>query len=73
MPHDGEEVHAQLALRPFAVRDGMVYAYRNHTAKHQPDGDYAGGTDVMAVDATTGWRLWSVKTAQDDRTGVYRY
>ncbi|MFE0388412.1 PQQ-binding-like beta-propeller repeat protein [Streptomyces bungoensis] len=54
---------------PFAVRDGVVYAYRNHTAKHQPNGDYAGGTDVMAVGAATGRRLWSVKMPQDDRTG----
>ncbi|MEU1710864.1 PQQ-binding-like beta-propeller repeat protein [Streptomyces sp. NPDC005706] len=53
---------------PFAVRDGVVYAYRNHTAKHQPNGDYAGGTDVMAVDAATGRRLWSVEMPQDDRT-----
>lgn len=54
---------------PFAVRDGVVYAYRNHTAEHEPDGDYAGGTDVMAVDSATGRRLWSVKMPQDDRTG----
>ncbi|WP_333777162.1 outer membrane protein assembly factor BamB family protein [Streptomyces sp. IBSBF 3136] len=54
---------------PFAVRDGVVYAYRNHTAKHLPNGDYAGGTDVMAVNAATGKRLWSVEMPQDDRTG----
>ncbi|MGY4966725.1 outer membrane protein assembly factor BamB family protein [Streptomyces sp. 900105245] len=54
--------------RPFGVRDGVVYAYRNHTAKNLPDGDYAGGTDVMAVDAGTGKRLWTVEMPQDDRT-----
>ncbi|MFD9462716.1 PQQ-binding-like beta-propeller repeat protein [Streptomyces sp. NPDC060027] len=53
---------------PFAVRDGVVYAYRNHTAKNQPDGDYAGGTDLMAVDAGTGRVLWKVQMPQDDRT-----
>ncbi|KUL58461.1 PQQ-binding-like beta-propeller repeat protein [Streptomyces sp. NRRL S-1521] len=55
--------------RPFAVRDGVVYAYRNHTAKNQPDGDYMGGTDLMAVDADNGDVLWWVKMPQDDRTG----
>ncbi|WP_225827746.1 PQQ-binding-like beta-propeller repeat protein [Streptomyces naphthomycinicus] len=54
---------------PFAVRDGVVYAYRNHTAKHQPNGDYAGGTDLLAVDAATGERLWVAEMPQDDRTG----
>jgi len=54
---------------PFAVRDGVVYAYRNHTAKNQPNGDYAGGTDLMAVDAGTGKRLWTIEMPQDDRTG----
>jgi hypothetical protein len=53
---------------PFAVRDGMVYAYRNHTARNAPDGDYAGGTDLMAVDADTGDVLWKVEMPQDDRT-----
>lgn len=53
---------------PFAVRDGVVYAYRNHTAKNQPNGDYAGGTDLMAVDADTGGVRWSVRMPQDDRT-----
>ncbi|MFC9459888.1 PQQ-binding-like beta-propeller repeat protein [Streptomyces sp. NPDC056983] len=52
---------------PFAVRDGVVYAYRNHTAKKQPNGDYMGGTDLMAVDARTGERLWAVEMPQDDR------
>ncbi|TPQ21805.1 PQQ-binding-like beta-propeller repeat protein [Streptomyces sporangiiformans] len=52
----------------FAVRDGVVYAYRNHTAKNQPNGDYAGGTDLMAVDAGTGDVLWTVEMPQDDRT-----
>lgn len=54
---------------PFAVRDGVVYAYRNHTAKNQPNGDYAGGTDLMAVDADNGDVLWKVEMPQDDRTG----
>ncbi|MFE9997262.1 outer membrane protein assembly factor BamB family protein [Streptomyces avermitilis] len=54
--------------RPFAVRDGVVYAYRNHTAEKQPNGDYMGGTDLMAVDADTGDVLWAVKMPQDDRT-----
>lgn len=53
---------------PFAVRDGVVYAYRNHTAENQPNGDYAGGTDLMAVDADTGEVLWKVEMPQDDRT-----
>ncbi|GGV89508.1 outer membrane protein assembly factor BamB family protein [Streptomyces massasporeus] len=53
---------------PFAVRDGVVYAYRNHTAENAPDGDYAGGTDLMAVDADTGDVLWKVEMPQDDRT-----
>ncbi|MGW6026241.1 outer membrane protein assembly factor BamB family protein [Streptomyces sp. NPDC055099] len=53
---------------PFAVRDGVVYAYRNHTTKNEPSGDYAGGTDLMAVDADNGDVLWTVKMPQDDRT-----
>ncbi|WP_151483186.1 outer membrane protein assembly factor BamB family protein [Streptomyces albicerus] len=53
---------------PFAVRDGVVYAYRNHTAEKEPDGDYAGGTDLMAVNADTGKVLWTVEMPQDDRT-----
>ncbi|MCT2593143.1 PQQ-like beta-propeller repeat protein [Streptomyces sp. N2-109] len=53
---------------PFAVRDGVVYAYRNHTAEKQPNGDYAGGTDLMAVDADTGDVLWAVEMPQDDRS-----
>ncbi|MER5467844.1 PQQ-binding-like beta-propeller repeat protein [Streptomyces sp. NPDC002935] len=53
---------------PFAVRDGVVYAYRNHTAKNLPSGDYMGGTDLMAVDADTGKVLWKVQMPQDDRT-----
>ncbi|MER5379401.1 PQQ-binding-like beta-propeller repeat protein [Streptomyces sp. NPDC002688] len=54
--------------RPVAVRDGVLYGYRNHTARNQPDGDYAGGTDLMAVDADTGRVLWKVQMPQDDRT-----
>ncbi|WP_369244494.1 PQQ-binding-like beta-propeller repeat protein [Streptomyces sp. R41] len=54
---------------PFAVRDGVVYAYRNHTAEKLPNGDYAGGTDLMAVDADTGDVLWAIEMPQDDRTG----
>ncbi|MGW7071101.1 outer membrane protein assembly factor BamB family protein [Streptomyces sp. NPDC054855] len=53
---------------PFAVRDGVVYAYRNHTAQNEPNGDYAGGTDLMAVDADDGDVLWTVEMPQDDRT-----
>ena len=53
---------------PFAVRDGVVYAYRNHTSQNLPNGDYDGGTDLMAVDAGTGDVLWAVE-AQDDRSG----
>ncbi|MGE6734291.1 PQQ-binding-like beta-propeller repeat protein, partial [Streptomyces sp. NPDC059900] len=53
---------------PFAVRDGVVYGYRNHTAKKQPNGDYMGGTDLMAVDAESGDVLWKKKMPQDDRT-----
>ncbi|GAA2231445.1 MULTISPECIES: PQQ-binding-like beta-propeller repeat protein [Streptomyces] len=53
---------------PFAVRDGVVYAYRNHTAQNQSNGDYFGGTDLMAVKADTGKVLWTVQMPQDDRT-----
>ncbi|MFF3614944.1 PQQ-binding-like beta-propeller repeat protein [Streptomyces sp. NPDC002580] len=53
---------------PIAVRDGVVFAYRNHTAKNLPSGDYMGGTDLMAVDAGTGAVLWKVRMPQDDRT-----
>ncbi|WP_105971731.1 outer membrane protein assembly factor BamB family protein [Streptomyces geranii] len=53
---------------PFAVRDGVVYTYRNHTAQKQPNGDYRGGTDLMAVDADSGDVLWAVEMPQDDRT-----
>ncbi|MEW2396832.1 PQQ-binding-like beta-propeller repeat protein [Streptomyces sp. NPDC046862] len=53
---------------PFAVRDGVLYGYRNHTAKKQPNGDYMGGTDLMAVNADTGALLWKVEMPQDDRT-----
>ncbi|MEU6678986.1 PQQ-binding-like beta-propeller repeat protein [Streptomyces sp. NPDC046925] len=53
---------------PFAVRDGVVYGYRNHTVKKQPNGDYMGGTDLMAVDAESGDVLWKKKMPQDDRT-----
>lgn len=52
---------------PFAVRDGVVYAFRNHTAQKQPNGDYAGGTDLMAVGAETGELRWTVEMPQDDR------
>ncbi|QFQ95262.1 PQQ-binding-like beta-propeller repeat protein [Streptomyces phaeolivaceus] len=52
---------------PFAVRDGVLYGYRNHTADKQPNGDYAGGTDLMAVNTDTGKRLWSVEMAHDNR------
>ena len=53
---------------PFAVRDGVVFAYRNHTADKEPNGDYFGGTDLMAVDAETGKVLWTAEMPQDDRT-----
>lgn len=52
----------------FAARDGVVYAYRNHTADKEPNGDYMGGTDLMAVDADTGKVLWTAEMPQDDRT-----
>ncbi|MET7854826.1 PQQ-binding-like beta-propeller repeat protein [Streptomyces avermitilis] len=52
----------------FAVRDGVVYAYRNHTAENLANGDYMGGTDLMAVDADTGKVLWTTEMPQDDRT-----
>ncbi|MEV8015508.1 PQQ-binding-like beta-propeller repeat protein [Streptomyces sp. NPDC086554] len=54
---------------PFAVRDGVVYTYRNHTAENLPNGDYMGGTDLMAVDADNGDVLWKTEMPQDDRTG----
>jgi outer membrane protein assembly factor BamB len=50
------------------VRDGVVFAYRNHTADKEPNGDYFGGTDLMAVDADTGKVLWTAEMPQDDRT-----
>ncbi|GAA3770093.1 PQQ-binding-like beta-propeller repeat protein [Streptomyces phyllanthi] len=53
---------------PFAVRDGVVYAYRNHTGEKAPNADYVGGTDLMAVDADTGVLLWKVEMSQDNRT-----
>ncbi|MFF9035905.1 PQQ-binding-like beta-propeller repeat protein [Streptomyces sp. NPDC014892] len=53
---------------PFAVRDGVVYAFRNHTAQKQANGDYVGGTDLMAVGADTGELLWKVEMPQDDRS-----
>ncbi|MGW0846102.1 outer membrane protein assembly factor BamB family protein [Streptomyces sp. NPDC002787] len=52
---------------PFAVRDGVLYGYRNHTADKQPNGDYAGGTDLMGVNTDTGKVLWSVEMAHDNR------
>ncbi|MDG5801531.1 PQQ-like beta-propeller repeat protein [Streptomyces ossamyceticus] len=52
---------------PFAVRDGVVYAYQNHTARSQPNGNYAGGTDLVAVQAGTGKVLWKVELANDNR------
>ncbi|MDX3690304.1 PQQ-binding-like beta-propeller repeat protein [Streptomyces europaeiscabiei] len=52
---------------PFAVRDGVLYGYRNHTADKQPNGDYAGGTDLMAVNTDTGKVLWTVELASDNR------
>ncbi|GGX93125.1 outer membrane protein assembly factor BamB family protein [Streptomyces fructofermentans] len=52
---------------PFAARDGVVFAYRNHTARNEPGGDYMGGTDLMALDAGTGDVRWSVRMPQDDR------
>ncbi|MGI3200842.1 PQQ-binding-like beta-propeller repeat protein [Streptomyces sp. GLT-R25] len=52
----------------FAVRDGIVYAYRNHTADKEPNGDYMGGTDLMAVHADTGKVVWTAEMPQDDRT-----
>ncbi|WP_327696067.1 outer membrane protein assembly factor BamB family protein [Streptomyces sp. NBC_00459] len=53
---------------PVAVRDGVVYAYRNHTSENLPNGNYRGGTDLMAVDAGDGHLLWSVEMPQDDRS-----
>ncbi|WP_330289268.1 outer membrane protein assembly factor BamB family protein [Streptomyces sp. NBC_00576] len=53
---------------PFAVRDGVVYAYRNHTSQNLPNGDYDGGTDLMAVDAGDGRLLWAVEMPQGDRS-----
>lgn len=52
---------------PFAVRDGVLYGYRNHTADKQPNGDYAGGTDLMALNTDTGKVLWTVELASDNR------
>ncbi|WP_328544477.1 PQQ-binding-like beta-propeller repeat protein [Streptomyces europaeiscabiei] len=52
---------------PFAVRDGVLYGYRNHTADKQPNGNYAGGTDLMAVNTDTGKVLWTVELASDNR------
>ncbi|MGW7055571.1 outer membrane protein assembly factor BamB family protein [Streptomyces sp. NPDC054887] len=52
---------------PIAVRDGVLYGYRNHTADKQPNGNYAGGTDLMAVNTDTGKVLWTVELASDNR------
>jgi outer membrane protein assembly factor BamB len=52
---------------PFAVRDGVLYGYRNHTAEKGQDGNYAPGTDLMAVDTDSGKVLWTVVLASDNR------
>ncbi|UUU33658.1 PQQ-like beta-propeller repeat protein [Streptomyces sp. CA-210063] len=52
---------------PFAVRDGLVYVFRNHTAENEPNGDYYGGTDLMAVHAASRKVVWTVEMPQDDR------
>ncbi|SOD76062.1 PQQ-like domain-containing protein [Streptomyces sp. 1222.2] len=56
-----------VSSRPVAVRDGVLYAYRAHTAEKGPDGNYAFGTDLMAVNTDTGKVLWSVQLASDNR------
>ncbi|WP_217182498.1 PQQ-binding-like beta-propeller repeat protein [Streptomyces sp. AC495_CC817] len=56
-----------VSSRPVAVRDGVLYAYRAHTAEKGPDGNYAPGTDLMAVDTDSGKVLWSVELASDNR------
>lgn len=53
--------------RPIAVRDGVLYGYGNHTAEKDPDGNYAPGTDLMAVDTGSGKVLWTVELASDNR------
>ncbi|MDT0567004.1 PQQ-binding-like beta-propeller repeat protein [Streptomyces sp. DSM 3412] len=52
---------------PVAVRDGVFYGYRNHTAEKGPNGNYAPGTDLMAVDTDSGKVLWTVTLASDNR------
>ncbi|WNZ13953.1 PQQ-binding-like beta-propeller repeat protein [Streptomyces sp. 11x1] len=56
-----------VSSRPVAVRDGVLYAYRAHTAEKGSDGNYAPGTDLMAVDTGSGKVLWSVELASDNR------
>ncbi|MGW1667425.1 outer membrane protein assembly factor BamB family protein [Streptomyces sp. NPDC002324] len=53
--------------RPVGVRDGVLYAFRNHTAEQGKDGNYAPGTDLTAVDTDSGKVLWSVELASDNR------
>ncbi|MEU1555976.1 PQQ-binding-like beta-propeller repeat protein [Streptomyces scabiei] len=53
--------------RPVAVRDGVLYAFRAHTAEKGPGGNYAPGTDLAAVNTDTGKVLWSVQLASDNR------
>lgn len=55
------------ADHPVAVRDGVFYGYRNHTAEKGQDGNYAPGTDLMAVDTDSGEVLWTVELASDNR------
>ncbi|WEH16639.1 PQQ-binding-like beta-propeller repeat protein [Streptomyces sp. VNUA24] len=53
--------------RPVAVRDGVLYTYGAHTAEKDPNGNYAPGTDLMAVDTGSGKVLWRVELASDNR------
>ncbi|MFI6938641.1 PQQ-binding-like beta-propeller repeat protein [Streptomyces sp. NPDC050418] len=54
--------------RPLAVRDGVLFIYRNHTAEKGPDGGYRPGTDLVGVDTGTGRVLWSFEMYDDNRS-----
>ncbi|MFD9038633.1 outer membrane protein assembly factor BamB family protein [Streptomyces bottropensis] len=56
-----------VSSRPVAVRDGVLFVYRAHTAEKGSDGNYAPGTDLTAVNTDTGKVLWSVRLASDNR------
>jgi outer membrane protein assembly factor BamB len=56
-----------VSSRPVGVRDGVLYTYGAHTAEKDSHGNYAPGTDLMAVDTGSGKVLWTVELASDNR------